>query len=319
MRWRDWRSKLADQGLIVGVAAVATGFSWGTLVDSALVLASVAAFLAFGYDLNDRCDFAQDRRAGKPVAMRPPWWRAWSMAAVAAALLSATTPSTATMALAGSALIAGAAYSMRPLRLKERGFAGILIGAFAQRTLPAGVLVTTFSLDPTVAIPLLAWTAVWGARAMITHQAHDAEADRRAEVRTWARDLDRARLARVARVLGVVEVLALAMAITVGVSAVVAAAAVTLSVAITVALAFGRSRRGIRTTWIDFSAAPVYDGYTVAIPVAVAVVLVLESGAAGIAWVAMDALLRGPSVWASFDVFVDRPELDRAIPTSSPA
>jgi 4-hydroxybenzoate polyprenyltransferase len=317
MRWSEWHSKLADLALLAGVAAVATGLTWTVLLDLLLVVGATAAFLAFGYDLNDCCDYAQDRRAGKPVAARPPWQRSWTLAAASGALLAATRPSATTVALGVLALAAGWAYSARPVRLKERGLAGVVGGAIAQRTVPGAVIATTLSLDAAATAALLLWTLAWGARAMIVHQVVDAAPDRRAGMRTWARDRDRTKLQRLLRLLAIIETAALVVAVATAAGLVAAGVAGALIAGIGAALLPARRRRGIAHTWLRFDGSVVHGSYSLGIPAVAAALLVAGSGAAGAVWVAVDAAVRGPSVLATVDVFVDRPELDNAAAAGS--
>jgi 4-hydroxybenzoate polyprenyltransferase len=79
-------------------------------------------------------------------------------------------------------------YSARPVRLKERGVAGVVAGAAAQWTLPVLALAAAepgaLRRAATGAAALLALAI--GVRWMAMHQLSDAENDRRAGVRTVA-------------------------------------------------------------------------------------------------------------------------------------
>jgi len=77
-------------------------------------------------------------------------------------------------------------YSVRPLRLKERGFLGIITPALAQRTLP--FLMFSFLIVPSSILVwfLAGWLTMAGVTVMFAHQLLDFNNDKNAKVNTWA-------------------------------------------------------------------------------------------------------------------------------------
>lgn len=88
-------------------------------------------------------------------------------------------------------LVAFALYSVRPIRLKARGLAGVLCDAAGEQMLPAltAVLVASRGAHHAASTAWLASVAVWslafGVRGILWHQFRDVENDRAAGVRTF--------------------------------------------------------------------------------------------------------------------------------------
>ena len=168
-------------------------------LDLLAYLAFAALLLAFGYALNDWCDRSFDAAVGKRGAIGSlARWQA----SVLLALLTVAPLATLIgqpwicVAIGGVALIAAAAYSAPPLRLKTKGAFGVLVAAFAQRTAPCLVVFAAGAqvLSPT-GILFLALTLVVGVRWMLLHQIGDVAGDAHAGVPTFVCSVgvDRAR------------------------------------------------------------------------------------------------------------------------------
>jgi len=136
-RIRDWyRSKLPF--------AIATALLLVPAVDLATlvaVTASIAAWGAFGFGLNEIADYPSDLRAGKQnrsegltPASQGLFLALTGGAALGLSLLWAADFWAPVIVLAGFGL--AAAYSLRPFRLKERGLLGVIAGAAAQWSFP---------------------------------------------------------------------------------------------------------------------------------------------------------------------------------------
>lgn len=164
-----------------------------------LVLATSVGTAAFGHLLNDWSDLEDDRRAGRPSALsrlRPAARLAW----LGGALLLAVAPwaalprSPLVLALFAAELLAFAAYSLPPLRAKERGFVGVVCDALYGHALPVAVFATLFqriastsgATDLRFLLALVAWKLLQGVASALASQARDRRADRRAGVRTFA-------------------------------------------------------------------------------------------------------------------------------------
>lgn len=192
IRWQDWGHSKIPPFFAVGFA-----FLIATEPPARLGLARFtcwilfcALHLAFGYALNDYCDRAADDRAGKPSTMgRLSLQAAASRLALLLVLgLAAASPfltdPLAALSVAGT-LCLGASYSMRPLRLKERGMLGLLASALAQRSLPllvGAVLFASYGLDTWLLF--LLFTLV-GLRWILLHQIIDAPRDQHSQVTTF--------------------------------------------------------------------------------------------------------------------------------------
>ena len=165
----------------------------------ALILLSAVGTAAFGHLLNDWADLDADRRAGRPSALAgasPGARLAW----IGAALLLAVAPWAAlpraplNLGLFAAELALFALYSLPPLRLKERGVAGMLCDALYGHALPVAVFAATFQLaagsaaaaDRRFLAALIVWKLVQGVASALASQARDRRADRRAGVRTFA-------------------------------------------------------------------------------------------------------------------------------------
>jgi hypothetical protein len=180
------------------------------------LLASAAGIAAFGYLVNDLADLESDARAGRdnPLAGSSPAARAGLVAAaLAAGLLPWLWLPGRPLALALLALeiVALAAYSLPPARLKARGGAGLAADALYGHALPVAIVAATLfggagapppPHGPWVVAALAATLAAKGTRNILLHQIDDRAADRRAGVATFvARRGPLAALAAVNRVL----------------------------------------------------------------------------------------------------------------------
>ncbi|HOG47403.1 MAG TPA: UbiA family prenyltransferase, partial [Anaerolineae bacterium] len=191
-RTSEWYDTKLPLLLLVAYQSLLAGHS-GAVGAGMLARAALygAALLAFGYLINDLADTAVDRMAGKRRAMDGiARWLAWLIcgivAAVAALALRPSWGRPLVLILLALSLGLAAAYSLPPLRLKERGWLGLLTAAAAQRTVP-GLTVAAF-------LGHLDWGIAWmgaifllmGLRYILLHQIMDAEHDRCARVRTYA-------------------------------------------------------------------------------------------------------------------------------------
>jgi 4-hydroxybenzoate polyprenyltransferase len=77
-------------------------------------------------------------------------------------------------------------YSVKPLRLKERGIIGIIVPALAQRPLPFLIFVLLLGSNSVLSWYLLGWLTMFGLTMMFAHQLLDYRKDRKAQVDTWA-------------------------------------------------------------------------------------------------------------------------------------
>jgi 4-hydroxybenzoate polyprenyltransferase len=193
-----WEHKLAP---MFGTA-YATAYLGGTpLVEAwpalVLALAAIAPGAAYVSLVNDLTDLDDDRAAGK--ANRLEGWRP-GLALSAIGACAATGLAIALLAWRDDAAVAGlyaaawlafTLYSVPPVRLKARGFAGVLADAAGAHLFPhvlVALLVFRSTGEP-ASISWLALVAIWsltlGLRGALLHQRGDIAADRRAGVHAY--------------------------------------------------------------------------------------------------------------------------------------
>ncbi len=195
-----WEHKLAP---ILG-SGYATGYLLGvplTHLLPAFLLAIIALAPGAAYVslLNDLTDAAADRAASKLVGFAGRRLRtAVSMLAVCggaglAIALLAWRHDALVASLYAGAWIAFASYSLAPLRLKNRGFAGTVADALGSGVLPQLLIVVLVfhhagrALDPWWMGLVGSWVLAHGMRLILRHQLADADADMTSGLRTFAR------------------------------------------------------------------------------------------------------------------------------------
>ena len=200
VRLQDWwNSKLPPLFavaylLLAGPPAAAPRAVGGAML---LFLASAFFTAAWGHLLNDVADADADRRAGKPspISTLP---RAAASALVVLTLLLAIgpwlvlPPSGLARAAFALELVLLAAYALPPLRLKERGLAGLVADALYGHALPMAIAVGLFdAMAPgapltaaTVAL-LIGWKLAQGLCGALASQIADRRSDHRSRTRTW--------------------------------------------------------------------------------------------------------------------------------------
>ena len=93
-------------------------------------------------------------------------------------------------------------YSLRPLRFKERGLAGLLIVIFAQRVLPLLLLFSAFKYSQlTDVLFFLIYILLRGAISDINHQMEDYQNDRATDTQTYAVKFGLSRLEKVFKII----------------------------------------------------------------------------------------------------------------------
>jgi 4-hydroxybenzoate polyprenyltransferase len=216
---------------IIGAAALtllaAPALDGGrVLLDLLLFLIATAGIAAFGHVLNDVADIRTDALAGAPNQMAPLTVPA-RVAVLAATITAGVVPwlwlprSPSTMALLATEITLLTAYSVPPLRLKDRSVAGVLADALYAYVVPVLLTVSVFTevggIDPAgwvVMAPVSLWMLFMGLRGILWHQIGDLAHDRRAGVRTLATRIGAERGGRVIGWMVVMEFAAAAASLT---------------------------------------------------------------------------------------------------------
>lgn len=208
-RHQWWHARLPP---LVGVAATAIAASrpmaptGRTIADLALFLVSAAGVAAVGHVVNDLCDIDADGRAGKANAMAV-LGKGARVAVLSAALGIGLAPWAAlprpalAVALLGVELTLLVVYSVPPVRLKERGIAGVLADALYGFTVPILLAGAVFAsgrsvLGPAALAATITWSLLAGVRGILAHQAADRDADRRSGTSTYLADQNPAAVER---------------------------------------------------------------------------------------------------------------------------
>jgi hypothetical protein len=210
LRFSLWWQHIVPPVLAAAYIAAATGvLPPGELIARLpLFLVSVVGIAGFGYFLNDACHIAADRAAGKPNAAAAigPLARAGillGLLVVGLAPWSLLPRNPVNLTLLALQVGALTLYSARPVRLKERGLAGVLADTLYGHLLPVAIALFTFfpgpleaarapglagSPGPPIVVLLLCVLLVLackGLRNILLHQLDDRENDRRAGIRTF--------------------------------------------------------------------------------------------------------------------------------------
>ncbi len=185
-------------------------------VSPLVVLAVYMGFISsYGYALNSYVDRHQDREAGKPETLVFLSDRCIRLAILAFAAVSLVLPF-----LAADVWVAGVgiatfglatAYSIKPLRLKERGILGVIAAAVVQRPMPFLLFAMAVGLITPLTWYLLGHLTMLGLSGIVTHQLTDFARDRRVGVKTWAAVVGFPRARKAAGVLILLTIASLAV------------------------------------------------------------------------------------------------------------
>jgi 4-hydroxybenzoate polyprenyltransferase len=156
----------------------------------ACMVVFTALYLAFGYMINDYADREVDRKAGKVNVIgqlaQPIAWMLLLLTLFAGAFVLCSfyrQPLVDWSVILAYA--AAAAYSLPPIRLKERGVLGLGTSAIAQRVCPTLVLFAIYDHWNGDTVVFLALYAVIGLRWILIHQILDEANDCNTGVRTF--------------------------------------------------------------------------------------------------------------------------------------
>ena len=209
IRWERWAgSKLP---LLLGAFLLSIGLTDTTpslaLAGAVQLTVHIVGYASFGYLVNSLADIRQDEAAGKGSV-----FSGWSMrrartavlvsvGIAAGPLIIGADAHPAALGSMGISMVVAAAYSLPPLRLKERGVLGALSSSLAQRSLPALTIFCYFEAYSLAPLVYCALTLVIGLRFILVHQVDDLAADQISGTRTLATRRGAEALKRVVTVL----------------------------------------------------------------------------------------------------------------------
>lgn len=187
-RWTEWsQSKTPALAGGIFVALSSSGpMPLGQFV--AWFLASTG-ILAFGYAINELSDREIDKLAGKPNAFADLTSVQAALSIVGISAISLLPllllfRETASTVLIVAGVVLAAAYSLPPVRLKERGWFGIVAAGIAQRAIPLAAGLALLTVPHLVSFALIALFSIVGIRWMLLHQLVDSECDRKSGLST---------------------------------------------------------------------------------------------------------------------------------------
>ncbi len=154
----------------------------------------VSMFLAFSYVINDFSDIEADKRAGKvkyiahiskPIAIL---LMLLMVAIGCVPMLLVVQNKIGFIISATITYISGIMYSMPPFRFKERGGAGVIECALAQRSLPLLPIFFEYGANNLAYTSFVLISFLDGIRYLLIHQVKDMENDRKSGVHTFLGD-----------------------------------------------------------------------------------------------------------------------------------
>lgn len=163
---------------------------------------SIGAVAAYGHVINDAFDVESDARAGKPNQMAGVGWPR-RMALCAALLLAGFAPallvhfSHVALLLLALNYLWPTMYSVPPLRLKERGLAGLVWDVLGSHVTPTLLALSLFGATSRwFAVVLTIWAAALGTKGILHHQLKDRSNDIDSGTATYATRASRRSLSR---------------------------------------------------------------------------------------------------------------------------
>jgi 4-hydroxybenzoate polyprenyltransferase len=197
-----WKSKaVLLMGLIYLLTAWLNIAFERFLILSALSFITIVGFASMGYFLNDFFDIEYDNKVGKKnfLANKP------NVLLVSFFLLSCVLIFTPWIYLPSNnfsyllifvQILLYVVYSTPPIRLKERGIAGVIADALYGHAIPHVLAAHTFSLaakiplDGALVVYLFTWQLISGIRNIVLHQKADAAFDQKSGTKTFVQTIN---------------------------------------------------------------------------------------------------------------------------------
>jgi 4-hydroxybenzoate polyprenyltransferase len=201
-RWSEWYDTKLPFVAIAYLLLVLTYSLEETSAEAVLrILAFSGFYLAFGYAYNDWADRESDRRAGKPNAVGELAWPrvALLLAGLVIGSLASIWSLLGQLDVLTTVVLSyplALAYSAPPVRLKERGWTGLIVASIAQRCLPCWLLFVARGHISELSISYTTLIFIVGLRWMVTHQLADHTGDQASQTETYTTRVGYARAQR---------------------------------------------------------------------------------------------------------------------------
>jgi 4-hydroxybenzoate polyprenyltransferase len=222
IRTREWWDhKIPLTLLLLFLLVSGRPFSASVLFACACLILVVSAVANYGHAINELFDCDQDAKACRTnIATTQGSMHVWAVAflsaviALAAAYLAAGAP--ATLLTFGS-LCLPTAYSVPPVRLKERAWLGVFADAIAAHVFPVAMALLVSAqwslshITPSMITASLVWSFMLGVRGILSHQVTSEFADQKAGLETVVHTFGATFIARLVLCIALpIEVLAFA-------------------------------------------------------------------------------------------------------------
>lgn len=188
LRIQDWIEKLQINALVGVLFLISIGFSNDFLLAIVFALIYQTLLGSYGHLLNSFTDRERDKLVGKNITFQNfPKSQAKLLLGLLA-LSSFFFPflfNLNTILFGTTAFILATAYSIHPIRLKERGFIGVIFASLAETTLPFLFFASLTELN-SLAIYLSIWLFLRLVLEELEHQRLDFKADKIAKSRSFA-------------------------------------------------------------------------------------------------------------------------------------
>jgi len=193
IRWREWSTSKLPLIFFVFyyLIAINKNFSYTSLLLFFNFVVFICLYASFGYMINDFSDREVDKKAGKSKAIAQISSRAAKIVLFSIFLsgILISLPfwryNYVFLILLIAMYMLSAAYSLPPLRFKEKRWGGIIVASITQRALPALLCFTIFRHSGWDSVLFLLLFFIIGIRWIIVHQIKDYKNDLKASVKTF--------------------------------------------------------------------------------------------------------------------------------------
>src|SRR5512145_2313990 len=189
--WRRWgilryNSFWQNCAGLFYLALAGQRYTGGFIVQCLILIVLTTLMTAYGYLVNDFADVELDRLHGKPNAFQGVK-RSQARGVIIFLLVAQGLVGLAFWLVLLAQVLAATFYSLPPLRLKERGAAGLLATVTAQQSLPTALLFAAFGqLGTWGALAFVLFATLRGLSSDVGHQLRDWANDAKTNTGTFA-------------------------------------------------------------------------------------------------------------------------------------